>query len=152
MKYLLWSCGVTCCLTYGILCHILPYHDIQCYLMIFCSSPAFLSYCVLSHVGLCNCLICLISLIKVYERKLISGKSFLEQKSPWTNVSLDNCPLDNSLFGKRSPWTNFSLTNVSTLVGYYSTWHIRNIIFIIIRIIIQYWDCKLVLTSIQQQQ
>ena len=83
--------------------------------MISCSSPAFLSYCVLSHVGLCNCLI---SLIKVYESKLISGKSFLEQKSPWTNVSLDN-----SLFGKRSPWTNFPLLNVSTLqlVGYYST-------------------------------
>ena len=49
MNYILLSCGITCCLTIFILFQILLYHDIKFYLMISCSSPAFLIYCVLSY-------------------------------------------------------------------------------------------------------
>lgn len=46
--------------------------------------------------------------------KLFAGKSFLGQRSPWTKVSLENCPLDILPLGQRSLWTTFPWTNVST--------------------------------------
>ena len=49
--------------------------------------------------------------------KVINGKSFIGQKSPWTKVSLDNCPLDICPLGQRSPWTTVPWTNVATPLG-----------------------------------
>ena len=40
--------------------------------------------------------------------KLITGKSFLGQKSSWTKISLDICPL-----GPRSPWRTVPWKNVA---------------------------------------
>ena len=45
---------------------------------------------------------------------LITGKSFLGQKSPGTKISLDNYSLDICPLGPRSPWTNVPWTNVAT--------------------------------------
>ena len=49
MNYLLLSCGTTCFLTIGILCHLLQFYDIKCYLMLLSSSPA-LCYLMLAPV------------------------------------------------------------------------------------------------------
>ena len=49
-----------------------------------------------------------------------NSKSFLGQKSSWTKVSLDNCPLDIWPLGKRSPWTTVPWTNVATPIYRYS--------------------------------
>ena len=46
--------------------------------------------------------------------KLITGKSFLGQKSPRTKISLDSCPLDICPLGPWSPWTTVPWTNVAT--------------------------------------
>ena len=40
--------------------------------------------------------------------------SYLGQKSPWTKVCLDNCPLDKSLLGQLVPWTIAPWTIVAT--------------------------------------
>ena len=45
---------------------------------------------------------------------LIFVKSHLGQKSPWTKVCLDNCPLDKSLLGQLVPWTTVPWTIVAT--------------------------------------
>ena len=45
---------------------------------------------------------------------LIFVNSHLGQKSPWTKVCLDNCPLDKSLLGQLVPWTTVPWTIVAT--------------------------------------
>ena len=48
--------------------------------------------------------------------KLITGKSFLGQKSPWTNVSLDKSLLGIMSIGQKWPMATVPWTNVATPV------------------------------------
>ena len=58
------------------------------------------------------------SLIIEYKKSNVSSlifvNSYLGQKSPWTKVCLDNCPLDKSLLGQLVPWTIAPWTIVAT--------------------------------------
>ena len=46
--------------------------------------------------------------------KLITDKTFIGQKSPWTTVPLTFGPLDKGLLGQRYLWTTVPWTNVGT--------------------------------------
>ena len=50
MNYLLLSCGITCCLTKGILCKLLLYNNIYCFHVLLQLSYVILCYLMLAHI------------------------------------------------------------------------------------------------------
>ena len=73
---------------------------------------------------------------------LIFVNSYLGQKSPWTKVCLDNCPLDKSLLGQLVPWTIAPWTIVATPSNPFSHsfWDLNKVFLIQYGIEIQKWQ------------
>ena len=87
MNYLLLSCGITCCLTIGILCHLLLCHNKQYYFILSCSSPAFLCYSsVLSHVIQRNCLISHVRPQRTKQNKKGPYGTILHDTGPYLTI------------------------------------------------------------------